>query len=182
MNKLVSILHSPETKLEQRVLTVLLGISGITLALLGVLYLLEPRPVIGDAFVNTASGSPFEIPPASISYFHVKPVTIFFVGLVVFGYCSLSLLKTRIARLPGSLRTLLLVISVLAVVVCVYEVLFNFALWTAQIVTQSVNPDHAVNSYPGGYLQINLVFATKSFVALLFVSYFSVDSLRITKT
>ncbi len=182
MNNLMSILHSPETKLEQRILTVLLGISGITLALLGVLYFLEPRPVIGDAFVNTVSGAPFEIPPASISYFHVKPVTIFFVGLVVFGYCSLSLLKTRIARLPGSLRTLLLVISVLAVVVCVYEVLFNFALWTAQIVTQSANPDHAVNNYPGGYLQINLVFATKSFVALLFVSYFAVDSLRITKT
>ncbi len=179
----MSILYSPETKIEQRVLTVLVGLSGITLSLILALYFLDPRPIIGDALVNTSSGAPFEIPPASISpFFHVKPVTIFFAALVVFGYSSLSLLKKSIPRMPSYLRTFLLVLSVLALVVCVYEVFFNFVLWTVLMITQTPNPDHAVNNFPGGFLQINLVFATKSFVALLFISYFAVDSLRVTKT
>ncbi len=143
------------------------------------LYFLLPRPIIGDALVNTPTGDPFEIPPASVSYFHVKPVTIFFAALVVFGYCTFSLLKKRIAELPAHIRLVPLTVSVLALAVAVYEVFFNFALWTALMITQTSNPDHAVNGYPGGFVQINLVFATKAFVALLFVSYFAFDSLRI---
>ena len=175
----MSILYSPETKLERRVFLVLLGLSGVTLALIAVLYVLQPRAVIGDSLVNTSSGSAFEIPPPSISYFHVKPVTVFYAALVVFGYCGLSLYRKSIAGLPDYLRTLLLVFAVLSLAVSAYEILFNFMLWTVVILTQSVIPDHAVNNYPSGIFQINLVFATKTFVALLFVSYFAVDSLRV---
>lgn len=177
----MSILHSPETRLERRVLTVLVWISGIALALIGVLYILEPRSIIGDSLVNTASGTPFEIPPPGISPIHVKPVTVFYAAVIVFSYCSLSLVKQKISRLPGYLRTLLLVFSVLMLAVSTYEILFNFTLWTVVMLTQSVNPDHAINNYPGGIYQINLVFATKTFVAILFVSYFAVDSFRATK-
>ncbi len=175
----MSILHYPETKLEKRVLTVLLAVSGVTILLLLIVYFLNPRPVIGDALVNTASGTPFEIPPADVSpLFHVKPITVFFVALVVFGYSLFSLLKNWISRIPSHLRILPLMVSVLALAVCVYEVFFNFALWTALMITQTSNPDHAINGYPGGFLQINLVFATKTFVALLFISYFAFDGLR----
>jgi len=77
-------------------------------------------------------------------------------------------------------RTLLLTLAVLGLSVSVYEVLFNFTLWSVLMLSQTPNPDHVVNGYPGGILQINVVFATKTFVALLFLSIFAIDSLRKT--
>jgi len=153
--------------------------SGLSLLLVTVLYAVDPRRIIGDALVNTPSGDPLEIPPPSVSpYFHFKPVTLFFAAAIVFSYSFFSLFEKRITNLPGYLRSLLLTLAVLGLGVSVYEVLFNFTLWSVLMLSQTGNPDHVVNGYPGGILQINLVFATKTFVALLFLSIFAIDSLR----
>ena len=158
---------------------ILLGVSGLSLLLVAVLYAADPRRVIGDALVNTPSGDPLEIPsPSGSPYFHFKPVTLFFAASIVFSYSFFSLFKKRITNLPGYLRSLLLTLGVLGLSVSVYEVLFNFTLWSVLMLSQTPNPDHVVNGYPGGILQINVVFATKTFVALLFLSIFAIDSLR----
>lgn len=158
---------------------ILLGVSGLSLLLLAVLYSADPRRVIGDALVNTPGGDPLEIPPPTVSpYFHFKPVTLFFAASIVFSYSFFSLFKKRITNLPGYLRSLLLTLAMLGLSVSVYEVLFNFTLWSVLMSSQTANPDHVVNGYPGGILQINVVFATKTFVALLFLSIFAIDSLR----
>jgi len=177
----MSILFPPSTKVERRTFIILLGMSGLSLLLVTVLYAVDPRKIIGDALVNTPSGDPLEIPPPSVSpYFHLKPVTLFFAASIVFSYSFFSLFKNRITNLPPHVRTLLLTLAVLGLSVSVYEVLFNFTLWSVLMLSQTPNPDHVVNGYPGGILQINVVFATKTFVALLFLSIFAIDSLRKT--
>ncbi len=40
------------------------------------------------------------------------------------------------------------------------------------------DPDTIVNSYPVSSYKVNLVFATKSFVALLFVTYFGYETFK----
>ena len=72
---------------------------------------------------------------------------------------------------------LLMLGSILSIAICAYEVLFNFTLWGSLIVTKG-NPDLIANDYPVNSLKVNLVFATKAFVALLFVSYFSYSTFR----
>src|SRR5438445_734699 len=110
----MSILYPPATKSEKRILIAIFSISTFLLLIIIGLYILVPRPIVGDALVNTPSGEPFEIPPSNISpYFHFKPVTFLFISLIVFGYSSLSLLKKRIDKLPGNLRTILTTLSVL---------------------------------------------------------------------
>ena len=125
----MSILFPPSTKAERRTFIILLGMSGLSLLLVTVLYAVDPRRIIGDALVNTPSGDPLEIPPPSVSpYFHFKPVTLFFAASIVFSYSFFSLFKKRITNLPAHVRTLLLTLAVLGLSVSVYEVLFNFTL------------------------------------------------------
>lgn len=178
----MSILYQPRTRIERRVLFLLLLLSGLSLVIVAILYATNPRSIIGDALVNEPGGQPLEFPPPDISpFFHFKPVTLFFAAFVVFSYASFSLVKPLVPRIPVSLRTVFLTVSVLAVAICVYEVLFNFSLWTVLMErSATINPDQSVNTYPGGILAISLVFATKTFVALLFLSIFAVDCLRIS--
>ena len=167
-----AILYRPKTRGERRVFLTLLAISGIILLALAALYLLNPRTVIGDALVNHSNGTPFEIPPPGLLPFYVKPVTIFFAAVVVFSFCFFSMVESKLQKISGWLRTLLLAASVLAIAVSAYEILFNFVLWGSLMVSHG-NPDLIVNSYPVNSEKVNLVFATKAFVAMLFVSYFS---------
>ena len=140
-------------------------------------YITNPRSVVGDALVNTANGTPMEFPPPSISRYYVKPVTIMFVAGVVFSFCFFSLVSRSLTRVPRSVRALLMLLSIAVLAVSSYETLFNFAIWGSSLVTHA-DPDTVVNSYPINSVKVNLVFATKSFVALLFVSYFSLMTFR----
>ncbi len=108
----------------------------------------------------------------------MKPVTIFFVACVVFSYSFFSLAGKRIeSRLPRVLRAFLLVVSITVFAISAYEVLFNFTLWGSLLVSNP-NPDLAVNTYPTSRWQTNLVFATKAYVSLLFISYFALATFR----
>lgn len=170
--------YLPKTKGETRLFLVLLAISGITLLLIAIFYALNPRSIVGSALVNTQSNTPEEFPPPSSFPFYVKPVTIFFVACILFSYCFFALAGSTIeSRVPRVVRAFLLVFSIIAFAISVYEVLFNFTLWGSMLVSNP-NPDLAVNTYPVGIWQTNLVFATKSFVSLVFISYFALATLR----
>jgi hypothetical protein len=146
--------------------------SAIVLTILAVYYYVTPRPIVGDSLVNTPSGTPLELPTPGTFFFYVKPVTIMFFSLVTISFSGFTLLGGRLSRLPRGLRAFLMLVSLLVLVVSVYEVLFNFTLWGSLLVKEP-NPDTIVNSYPVSSYKTNLAFATKAFVALLFVSYFA---------
>ncbi len=168
----------PSTKGEKQLFLILLGISAFTLILIVIFYALNPRTIVGDALVNTSNGTPLEFPPPSIFPFFVKPVTIFFVATIIFSYCFLALAAQTIERkVPRWIRALFLLISLAVFAMSTYEVLFNFTLWGSLLVSNP-NPDLAVNTYPVNMWQTNLVFATKAFLTLLFVSYFALSTFR----
>lgn len=167
----------PTTKGEQRVLLVFLVVSGLVLLALAIYYLLNPRAIIGDSLVNTPTGQPNEFPPVGLLPLYVKPATILFVAAVAFSYCFFSLVQSQLRALPSSLLSFMAIVSVLVLAISAYEVLFNFTLWSS-IMVSSPNPDLAVNAYPESAVKVNLVFATKAFVALFFVALFSLCSFR----
>jgi hypothetical protein len=171
------IIYSPKSYGERRLLLCILIVSGLILLSIAIFYALNPRPVIGDALVNTAKGTPEEWPSSNLSPFYVKPVTIMFVAAIGFSYCLFSLVMVSLVGVPRALRAFLLVASVLTLGVSCYETLFNFILW-GSLLANHLDPDLVVNSYPVSSVRVNLVFATKSFVALLFVSYFSLTSFK----
>jgi hypothetical protein len=162
-------LYSPSTSGERKVLLVLLIISGVTLIALVAFYALNPRTIVGDSLVNNSNGTPAEFPPPGLSPFYTKPVTIMYAASIVFAFCFFGLIGPKVSRLSRSARAFLLMLSVLGLAISAYETLFNFALWGSLLVTHP-DPDTIVNSYPVSSLRVNLVFATKSFVALLFVT------------
>ncbi|MDG6906244.1 MAG: hypothetical protein JRN20_10720 [Nitrososphaerota archaeon] len=170
-------MYAPKTEAERKVILAILVVSGLLLVALAIFYLLNPRDIVGDSLVNTSSGTPEEIPPAYLFPYYVKPVTIMYIASIMFAFCFFSLAKKLFTRLPRSLRTFLLLSSLLGVAVSAYEILFNFTLWGSLLVSHS-NPDAIVNLYPVSTYKVNLVFATKSFVALLFVSFFGYITLK----
>ncbi len=169
--------RSPETRGERLVLYVVLILCGVVMLVLVVYYLLNPRGIVGDAFVNTASGQPMEIPPPGTFPIYVKPITLLFIAMIGFSYCFLALIQRPVLlRLPKALLTLFLLISLVLFAMSVYEVLFNFTLLSS-LLSVNPNPDLAVNSYPIGGVRTNLVYATKFFVAVVFISYFSIAAI-----
>jgi hypothetical protein len=155
-----------------------LAISGGILIVLLVYYILNPRHIVGDALVNTASGNPFEVPTPGTFFFYIKLVTILFASLVVFSFCGFCFLTSFLPRIPRSVRGILLILSTLSLAGSAYEVFFNFTLWASLIASTHNSPDSIVNSYPVDSFEINLAFATKAFVALLFISYFGFTTFR----
>jgi hypothetical protein len=153
------------------VLLVLLMISGVILVALAVYYALNPRAIVGDSLVNNANGTPAEFPPPALSPFYTKPVTIMYAASIVLAFCFFGLIDSAVNKLPRSARAFLLIIFVLGVAISAYETLFNFVLWGSMLLTHP-DPDTIVNSYPVNSFRVNLVFATKSFVALLFITSF----------
>jgi glucan phosphoethanolaminetransferase (alkaline phosphatase superfamily) len=172
-------MYSPKTESERKVILAILAVSGFILLVIAIFYLLNPRDIVGDSLVNTSSGTPEEFPPDNLFPFYVKPVTMMCVAAVIFAFCFFSLIKEPISRIPRSVRTFLLLVSILGLAISVYETLFNFILWGSLLVSHP-DPDTIVNAYPVSSYKVNLVFATKSFVALLFVTYFGYETFKVS--
>lgn len=167
--------HQPQTTGERRVVQSLLIVSLIVILVILIFYVTAPNPsnVIGNQLVNNANGGPEEFPPPSISPLYAKPVTYLFAAGIVFGYCVFSLGQGIInRRFPQSLRALILIISILLLGMGVYEVFFNFSLWSAIMVNQP-NPDIAVNMWPVNSYKVNLSYATKMSLLWAIVAFFS---------
>ncbi len=170
-------MYTPKTKGEKRLLLAFLILSGLALLALAIFYFANPRSIIGDALVNTQNGTPVEFPPPNISPIYVKPVTIMFITSVIFAFSLFSLIQRRLDHIPRSVRALFLLISVAVLAISSYETLFNFVIWGSSMLSHG-DPDTIVNAYPVSSVKVNLVFATKSFVALIFVSYFSIVTFK----
>lgn len=169
-----------QSKKEARALLILLIITGVIILIITIYYFTHERSVIGDQLVNQANGQPFEIPPPSISPLYVKPITILYASTVVFSFCLCALAEPYIRRyVPRVFKVLLLLLSVLLLAMAIYEVFFNFALWSALMASNpGVSPDNLVNSWPIHTVQNNLAFATKISVLSTIVGVFVVLTFR----
>jgi hypothetical protein len=133
--------------------------------------------IVGDNLVNSATGTPLEFPPPSLSPIYIKPVTVLYVSTIIFVFSLTSLLEETIMRASRTYLNIGLLVFFLVSSISFYEIFFNFSLWDAIMVQQihssgTLNPDAATNVYPLGGYAINLVFATKVFTSIFISSAF----------
>jgi hypothetical protein len=129
--------------------------------------------VVGATLVD------FEFPPPSISPIYAKPISYLMVASLALAFSGLELAKPHMAKFTKSQLSLIRLFAFIGIVLAGYEVLYNFALWSAEIATSSLlgvlNPDvlltpPLVTANPRAPL--NLVFATKISTTILAVSVY----------
>lgn len=133
--------------------------------------------VVGQTFVDV------EFPPIHVfPIFYMKPITWLNFAIILFTYSSLELSRDRIARLTEFKRSLIKVIAFVVAALTLYEVLFNFTLWSGLIASNSLlgelNPDLIINPFPNPQSPWNIVFATKLYLAGMIVSAYLLWFLR----
>ncbi len=126
--------------------------------------------VVGAALVDV------NFPPPNLFPLYAKPVSYLMAALLGLTYSGLELAKPRMLRSSNSFHSFLKLIAFVGGALAAYEVMYNFAIWTAEISTNSLlgvlNPDVIVNQFPNPKEPWNLVFATKLSTTLLAIGLY----------
>jgi hypothetical protein len=133
--------------------------------------------IIGEPLVNLPDKQPFEFPQPEIFPIYAKPVTWLYVASISFWFSFLEVIKERVTRMSHFRLSVFRFISFVVAIVCVYEIFYNFSIWSAlmsyQATTGDINPDILVNANPNPKYPWNIVFATKVFTALTAIGMYS---------
>jgi len=127
--------------------------------------------IVGQTFVDV------EFPPIHIfPIFYMKPITWLTSAILLLTYSTLELTKERIARFSEFKIGLIKLLSFLIGSLALYEVLFNFTLWSGLISADAtlgkLNPDVIINPYPNPKIPWNITFSTKIYFSLTIVSLY----------
>lgn len=126
--------------------------------------------IVGAVLVN------IEIPSPSIFPIYAKPVSYLMIAALALTYSSFELAKPHMIHFSKSQISFIKLLAFVGIALAAYEVFYNFAIWTAQIATNSLlgslNPDVIINSFPNPKTPWNLVFATKLSTTVLAVSLY----------
>jgi len=133
--------------------------------------------VVGETFVN------FEFPPISMfPLFYSKPITWLSASLIVLYYSLLELNTEKVSRWSKPRRDLLKFTAFFIGAMAVYEVFFNFTLWSGLIARDAIigqlNVDLIKNTFPNPKTPWNIVFATKLFTVVAIISLYSIYYLQ----
>ena len=131
--------------------------------------------VVGESFVLEELAVPF------LPFFYAKPITWFsFFGFLYWTF-GLESYRKRFMKLESSYRKILFIVVALVAFGSLYEILFNFAIWTALMAVTGMmgvlNPDLLANVF-NVPRAINLVFATKLCFLVFGLSAYSLYYLR----
>ncbi len=132
--------------------------------------------VVGSVLVNV------EFPSMEMSpFFFMKPITWFYISVVTFFYSWLELGKDWLGRRSRVLINFTKFLAVLMAAVSLYEIVFTISLWSGLMASDSVlgklNPDIIINPFPNSKTPWNLVFASKTWTLIIFVSVYYLYSL-----
>ncbi|MBS7622707.1 hypothetical protein KEJ39_03420 [Candidatus Bathyarchaeota archaeon] len=109
-----------------------------------------------------------------VPFIQFKPMTLIFIFVFLFYAFLIQHLEARIALLSRDVRTFLFVISFLIAFGSLYELFFNFTLWSALMsVTGVANPDILVNRFPNPKTAVSIVYASKLVLLIFSVSAYS---------
>lgn len=132
--------------------------------------------VVGETLVDV------EIPSPQVSPLTAKPISILMVASLGLAFSGFELAKPKFLKLSSSQMSILKLFAFLAIALTAYEVLYNFAIWTASIASTSLlgvlNPDILINQFPNPKTPWNLVFATKLATTGLAISVYTFYVLR----
>jgi hypothetical protein len=167
--------------IERRPWSVLSWASGIiALAFIGyygITALGNPSVNIGQQFVLS------EFPDPRISpWFFGKPITWFSYASFLYWTFGLEAQKSHFLNFKDRTRRFMFIVTALIGFGALYEIFFNFMLWSALEVlanncvppaTPPCNPDLLANSFPNLRNPLNLVFATKVVTLVFALSVYS---------
>lgn len=115
--------------------------------------------IVGATLVNV------EIPSPSIFPIYAKPISFLMIAALALTYSGFELAKPHMENFSKAQISFIKLLAFVGIVLSAYEVLYNFAIWTAEIATNSLlgslNPDVIINQFPNPKTPWNLVFATK---------------------
>jgi hypothetical protein len=119
-----------------------------------------------------------------VLFIQLKPMTLIFMSVFLFYAFLIQHLEAKISLLSRDVRAFLFVIAFLIAAGSLYELFFNFALWSALMsVTGVANPDILVNRFPNPRTAVSIVYASKLVLLIFAVSLYSLYFLhRIDKT
>jgi len=140
-------------------------IYGITMSIL------QNVEIVGQTFVNV------EFPPIHIfPVFYMKPISWLFIAIISLVYCTLELGKERIVALSLFWKQLARIVAFSVGSMALYEVLFNFALWSGLMASGAIlgnlNPDVMINPFPNPEIPWSIVFATKMYLVLTITMFY----------
>ena len=152
--------------IQRRPWTVLSWGSGIValtfIGYYGILALFNPPTVIGQQFVLT------EFPPQSISpWFFAKPITWFSYAGFLYWAFGLEAQRSHFLSFSGRTRRFMFVVTAVIAFGALYEIFFNFMLWSAlEVLCNSsqpspCSPDSVSNPWPNLRSPLSLTFSTK---------------------
>lgn len=131
--------------------------------------------VVGATLVNVQI-------PSQTNPLSVKPISILMAAALGLTYSGLELARPTMLKFSSSTYSYLKMFIFGATALAAYEVMYNFAIWIAQLSAASIagilNPDIVVNSFPNPSIPWNLVFATKLTTTMLAVGLYSFYYIR----
>ena len=132
--------------------------------------------VVGATLVNV------EVPPPSIFPLYVKPVSILMAAALGLTFSGFELVRPRMLRYSNTTYSFIKMVAFAGSALCAYEVMYNFAIWIAQLSTASLlgvlNPDILQNPFPNPLTPWNLVFATKLTTTVLAIGLYTFYFIR----
>ncbi|HZW55020.1 MAG TPA: hypothetical protein VFF30_01900 [Nitrososphaerales archaeon] len=138
--------------------------------------------IMGHVDVVGATLVDVEVPSPEVLPIYAKPVSILMIAALGLTFSGFELAKPRLSRTSGMWISIFEFIAFLGIALSAYEVLYNFAIWTADIARDSLlgvlNPDVITNQYPNPKTPWNLVFATKLTTTALAIAVYAFYILR----
>ena len=123
-----------------------------------------------------------EVPSPAVFPIYAKPVSYLMIAALAFTYSGFELAKPQMEKFTRSQISFIKLLAFVGMALAAYEVFYNFAIWTAEIATNSLlgslNPDVIINQFPNPKTPWNLVFATKLSTTILAVTLYVFYTVR----
>ncbi|MEM2211041.1 MAG: hypothetical protein QW372_06480 [Nitrososphaerales archaeon] len=163
---------NPSIRKVYKILAIISLVIMIGTSIYGIVAsLIQGVEVVGETLVT------IEFPYISaFPLFYAKPVTWMVASLITFTFTMLELNKKRIAKIRKPIRDFLRFFLFFVGAMALYEVMFNFTLWSGLIsaaeIRGELNPDLIKNPFPNPKTPWNIVFATKFFTVLTVLAFY----------
>jgi len=159
-----------------RIVSWVFGLLALSLvAVYGSKAFFQNISVVGESFVLEELVIPF------LPFLYAKPITWFSFFSFLYWTFGLESYRKKFMKLESAYRKILFIVVALVAFGSLYEILFNFAIWTALMAVTGMmgvlNPDLLANVF-NVPRAINLVFATKLCFLIFGLSAYSLYYLR----
>ena len=92
-------------------------------------------------------------------------------------FTAIKIFEDNIINIPTHIKTILQIISLVSIVICAYELFYNFTVWnsiiTDNLISGYFEPNKELINYPKPDTPWNLSFATQMFLAALIITIHS---------